>query len=191
MVARKNSFGTTSEYGERWLERSLSLRMTCKLRRRRKASCVLCTGSQGGCNKLPSRKTNESQLARFMRLHGELAGVPRQKSGSQGKKNAQRGLYCCAYRQKGTWVMNSGSFFSGCTPGPVALPPEKTSIILPQGAISVAGRDLNGWQAVISAALGGKRPEGGDLHSLSEMIRRRSGGRFELEILPLRGVLPF
>ncbi len=32
VVARKNSFGTTSECGERWLERSLSLRMTCKLR---------------------------------------------------------------------------------------------------------------------------------------------------------------
>ncbi len=32
VVARKNSFGTTSECGERWLERTLSLRMTCNLR---------------------------------------------------------------------------------------------------------------------------------------------------------------
>ena len=33
VVARKNSFGTTSEWGERWLERSLSLRMTVKLQK--------------------------------------------------------------------------------------------------------------------------------------------------------------
>lgn len=32
VVTRKNSFGTTSECGERWIERHLSLRMTCKLR---------------------------------------------------------------------------------------------------------------------------------------------------------------
>jgi len=31
VVARKNSFGVTSEWGEKWLERTLSLRMTCKL----------------------------------------------------------------------------------------------------------------------------------------------------------------
>lgn len=35
VVVRKNSFGTTSSWGERWLERSLSVRMTCKLREKR------------------------------------------------------------------------------------------------------------------------------------------------------------
>ena len=58
VVARKNSFGTTSEYGERWLERSLSLRMTCKLR----DACYARALKEAVTNHLLGKQTNLSWL---------------------------------------------------------------------------------------------------------------------------------
>ena len=58
VVARKNSFGATSEYGERWLERSLSLRMTCKLR----DACYARALKEAVTNHLLGKQTNLSWL---------------------------------------------------------------------------------------------------------------------------------